>query len=157
MTVIAYKNGTMAADTRAWAGRTKAIGSKIKCRRLPNGWLAGVSCDQPGASEVILDALEEAGGDLLKAYMAGEPKGLNSDARGYSVLVVSRDGHGFLADDSWTFSGPIEAPYFAIGSGADFAWAALELGASPEVAVSVACKGDPYSAPPITIISHDAG
>lgn len=151
MTTIVYRDGIMAADTRAWAGGSHTVGSKIKVRRLPDGSLAGVSTGQPGASEAILDALEAAGG--VPGLRQSAPPDYVSDT--YDILVVDREGRAYIADNQWTFAGPIEAPFFAIGSGRAFAWAAMELGARPEVALSIACKGDPLTAPPFTLIGHD--
>lgn len=48
MTTIAYRNGVMAADTRAYSGGKLPIGTKTKIERLEDGTLLGVSSITPG-------------------------------------------------------------------------------------------------------------
>lgn len=50
---------------------------------------------------------------------------------------------------------PILLPYFAIGSGCEFALAALALGCSAPQAVAVTCQLHPCTRPPIDWIRHD--
>lgn len=72
-----------------------------------------------------------------------------------SMIVVTPDGKVMYYE---RFPIPIimENEYFALGSGRDYALAALELGCSPERAVEVACSLDLYSGNGIDTLCLDA-
>lgn len=148
MTTIAYKHGVMAADSRAYGGREESIGSKVKIRRLPDGRLIGATTAQVGAGEAILDWYA-AGADVHKT-----PEGVESSAVG--LLVVHPDGRAQVASGAWTLTGMLENPYFAIGSGSDYAVAILEFGGTPQQAVEIACKFDSCSGLPVVSLMHGA-
>nr|DAY73594.1 MAG TPA: ATP-dependent protease [Caudoviricetes sp.] len=64
----------------------------------------------------------------------------------FVALVVHPDGRIFIHEgNNPARSMPIEAEYYAVGSGADFALAALDGGASPEQAMEVAKMRDAFS------------
>lgn len=146
MTTIAYKDGVMAADSRAFSGDSGYIGTKMKIRRLPDGRLIGASSSRVGAGEAILDWYA-AGADIKN-----RPDGVDRDD--VNLLVVHPDGRAQIANDGWTLTGMLSNPYFAIGSGVEYAQAVLEFGGTPEQAVEIACKFDSYSGLPVVSLTH---
>lgn len=148
MTTIVYRGGVMAADSRAYAGYNAALGAKTKIRRLlPSGTLLGCSSMQPGLAEAVLDWYAR-GARPAAAPQRGEGR--------FTLLVVKPDGRALFANDGFYLSGPIAAPFFAIGSGEGVAQGALHAGCSALQAVEIACKVDVWSTPPIVSLTHDA-
>lgn len=147
MTTIAYKDGVMAADTRAYAGFNTSIGEKRKVRRLADGTLVGCSTNRVGFGEAIIDWYSR-GVDPDKHPTAGETK--------FALLAVKPNGDGFYAYDDFLLSGPLRAPCFAIGSGEGAALGAMYAGATAERAVEIACDIDIWSGRPITVLRHEA-
>lgn len=143
MTTIVYRDGVMAADSRAWSGGHSPIGMKNKVHRLEDGTLVGCASSIPGAAEAA-----------VQWYRAGaDPKG--EPPREFNLLVVRPDGSAYLADDNPYLSGPLHAPYFAIGSGRQFALGALAMGADAVEAVSIGIQLDTCSGGPITVMRHE--
>lgn len=141
MSVIVYKNGIMAGDTRAYVGRYKATpGSKRKIHRLKDGSLLGVSSAQVGMADRFATWVK-AGADL-KDWHGRWPESLHA-------LLIKSDGSAYLADDSLHFTGPIKGKVFAVGSGSDFALGAMAAGKSARQAALIAARLCPYSAPPV--------
>jgi ATP-dependent protease HslVU (ClpYQ) peptidase subunit len=130
MTVIAWDGKTLAADKRttdAGVGLTTtkifrapcgallgAGGTTSACHGLKNWWVAGA--DPEKFPEKDKDA----------ALMVVKPGG--------KVLVYWESAVGVEIEDA----------FFAIGSGRDFALAAMHLGCSAKRAVEVACTFSPY-------------
>ncbi|MER8455843.1 hypothetical protein NKH24_06850 [Mesorhizobium sp. M1300] len=138
----------MAADSRAWSGHHgHPIGQKIKIRRLDDGRLIGASSNGPGTTEAVLEWYE-SGADPEKA-----PKDIDRDF--VALLVVHPDGIAQIAYDHWRLSARLTAPWFTIGSGKEYAWGALAMGATADQAVEIACRADTCSAPPITTLRHE--
>lgn len=142
MTTIAYRDGIMAADSRAYAGDKHPIGSKVKIRRLEDGTLIGASTTIVGGGERVLDWIEG---------------GMDNDEvvpESFQVLVVRPGGKIFVGTGNCYLSGPLDASYIAIGSGEQYAHGALMMGASAVEAVRVACHCDPWTATPIYTATH---
>jgi hypothetical protein len=140
MSVVAFRNGRMASDSRAYGGSWQASpGSKQKIHRLPDGSLVGLTSGKLGEPDRFLAWLK-SGAD--RAEWKGDPP----DVR---ALMVKLDGTLWLADCSLVFSGPITAEFYAIGSGADFALGAMSHGADAEHAVGVAIALCPHCGGPI--------
>lgn len=136
MTTIVYRNGVLAGDRRAYSGEKTPIGSKRKVHRLEDGTLFGCSSSNVGA-----DA-------LIKRWIAKgcpPPEGGEPIPDHFQVLIVRPNGEVFYAKNNLDLSGPLEAPFFAIGSGEAFALGALEMGASAVQAVEIACRLDPWT------------
>jgi len=138
MTTIAYRNGLMAGDTRAYSGSKYPIGRKSKIKRLQNGTLIGVSSTTPGGGEYVANWYETQDSSLILP-----------DA--FSLLAVHLNGDVFFATDHKMLSGPLKADFFAIGSGCDFALGAMEMGASAQKAVEVSCYFDVWSDLPVEV------
>ena len=131
MTVIAWDGRTLAADKRACNGTMIATVTKI--RRAPDGSLIGSAGNSDAGEEVM--AWYERGAD---------PKEFSDNMRNRDdfagLLVIRPDG------EVWKFE---RTPYpirfstpFAIGSGREFAMAAMYLGHDARKAVEVACALD---------------
>ena len=135
MTVIAVRDGTMAADSRGVSNNIVRHIQKIfktgnciigisgyadDCSRLMNWYLAG--CKGLPDYRMIKDDDPDA---CLLVMLGGGP-----------VQRVNRSG--FTEDVM-----PSARGFFAIGSGAVAAMAAMEMGATAEKAVEIACRIDP--------------
>lgn len=147
MTTIVYRDGTMAADSRAYAGDRNPIGYKIKIRAAvvdDVAYLVGVSTPAPGYGEAVLNWFE-AGMNMHDTPPMPE--------QGFTLLAVDAAGQGYYASNSFYLSGPLEAPWWAIGSGDEFATGALERGSSAVEAVQVAKKHDQWTDGPIHTLS----
>lgn len=144
MTTIVYKNGVMAGDSRAFTGTSIKVGSKSKVYKLQDGRLLGVSSNTPGACELIVAWVADG------ARRKRAPVEHCGDS--FDVLLIGLDGAATLYSDSFNPIGPVSAPYFAIGSGAQIALGAMAMGADPVQAVEVAIMHDAWSAAPIYMV-----
>lgn len=102
-----------------------------------------------GCSGIYTDALLirewiEAGGTEEKKPRIGGEEG------GPCILI--QYGKAFVIE-STLFPIRIIEPFFAIGSGRDYAMAAMRCGRSAREAVEIACEFDIYSSAPITEVS----
>lgn len=142
MTTVVYKNGVMAADKMASEGNNKT-GKMTKIFRV-NGYLVGFS----GAADCSMALLRwfEDGADE-EAW----PDPYKDDPEA-TMMVVAPTGQVMFYE---RFPIPIimENEFFAIGSGADFALGAMQMGADPKTAVEVACLLDAYSGNGIDMLS----
>lgn len=143
MTTIAYRDGVLAADSRAYSGDKVPIGSKTKVHRMADGSLLGVSTTSVGGDQLIRRWVEA--GSLPVASTDLKP-----DA--FTALLVKPDGSVWYASDNMEWSGPLTGEFFAIGSGEQFALGALVMGASVERAVEAGIELDPWSAGPVTVL-----
>lgn len=134
MTTIVYRDGVMAADSRAYSGDRKPIGSKQKIHRLPDGSLIGVSSSKVGEAERFRRMVSEKGVDA--DFETEVP---------VQAIVVMPNGGIFYFNDERSFSGPISAEFICIGSGEVAAHAALLSGCSPVKAVEVAMQLDVWT------------
>jgi hypothetical protein len=147
MSVIVFKGGIMAADSRAYGGRGQASpGQKVKAHRLSDGTRIGMVSAIVGMPERFL-AWYAQGADP-KAWGDGNP-----DLR---ALIVRPNGEVMLFEDGLQASGPIVCERYAIGSGAEFALGAMEMGATAERAVEVACLFEPHCGLPVTVLGPEA-
>ncbi|NUS39404.1 MAG: hypothetical protein HOQ02_10330 [Lysobacter sp.] len=143
MSCAAYKDGVLAADTRAYGGSWQASpGQKAKIHLLEDGTRVAITSATVGAPDRFLAWLKA--GAVPEEFGAGDPA--------CSVLLVKPDGSVFLARDSLYFSGPLDCKQYAIGSGCDYALGAMAMGASAEDAVRIACQLDPHSGEPVQVL-----
>ena len=146
VTTIAYRSGVIAADSReTWSsdegGTSVALCEKLFRKRV-------------GKREVIIAT---SGGSYLGMVFVDwfgdiprEPPSILRDAHldeDFTVLVLDR-GKVYTANHLCRLVEVIE-PFIAIGSGRKAAMAAMHCGRSAREAVAIACKVDPYTAPPI--------
>jgi len=131
MTTIAYKDGIMAADRAISAGGH--IGSTRKVwKRKSDGALVG------GAGTV---SVFQKWAEWFLAGERGNSPGLGTDDDSSSVTLVVRPNGDVEQHDRYGRA-VYDAPYYAVGSGADYALGAMAFGATARQAVASATKHD---------------
>lgn len=140
MTTIVYRDGILAADSRGYSGDQTAIGNKMKIHRLADGTIFGISTNNVGGDSLIKNWIEDG---------CKHPENGDVKPDSFSILMIKKNGEVFFANDNYGFSGPLDAPFYAIGSGRKYALAALHLGKSAVEAVEVACIFDLWSGGPV--------
>lgn len=131
MTTIAYKDGVIAYDSRQTRG-DRIISDNCAKRQVVDGvsfFLSGAVCDEKA---------------LIAAYF-GTPSAVPVECSGYVVdggklMTVGHDDKTGIWRQELEPSNPD-----AIGSGAAYALAAMDMGASAEEAVRAAMKRDIYT------------
>jgi ATP-dependent protease HslVU (ClpYQ) peptidase subunit len=146
MTTIAYRDGVMAADSRAYAGDSSLIGTKTKIHRLDDGTLFGSSSRTVGA-DAFLRRWVESG------CAPPQSDGLKPDT--FEVLLVRKDGSVFYAHDNLELTGPLTCDFFAIGSGDTYAKCAMLMGADAVRAVEIAGQLDVWTGGPTSVLHLD--
>lgn len=145
MTTIAYRNGIMVADTRAFFNHGRPIGITTKIFNT-NGILYGASSGSPGVGSTLCEWFKATGGDVEKM-----PERLEKES--FTFLAVNPDGVGRFFSEEWCWKA-VQAPFYALGSGTEYALGALYHGASAKEAIEIACKCDVWSEPPLTMLVH---
>lgn len=135
----------MVADSRAYSGEKTPIGSKRKAHKLADGTLIGITTSNPGYAEALVAWYD--GDQELPAPPSPE--------HGFYMLLIKPDGRVFHGNDSHDLSGPLTAPYFAIGTGAQYAIGAFEMGADAHRACEIGTSIDIYSGFPLTVEKLD--
>jgi hypothetical protein len=131
MTTIAYKDGVIAYDSRQTRNDRIVSDNSLKCQVVDgvSFLLSGVVCDENA---------------LIAAYF-GTPSPVPVECSGFVVdgaklMMVGHDDK----DGIWKLDLDLSNPD-AIGSGAPYALAAMDMGASAEDAVRAAMKRDIYT------------
>lgn len=148
MSVIAYRDGVMCADSRAWSGSHRPIGAKRKVHALDDGTLIGVVSTIVGFGERLV---EWGRGGFSEAEFPDpecEPD--------FGMLVVKPSGDVYYYDNCRFPTGPLEAPFFALGSGGSYALGAMHAGANAEEAIHAAIKLDTVCDYPLHKIERTA-
>ena len=151
MTTNVYRDGIMAADSRETI-ETEAGGSRLRsCEKLVRKWVG----TKRNRHEVIMGFFGESSPALLFMdwYGTGKPPpqflaDMNAD---FGVLILSK--HGLFEADAYCRPEKVIEKFWACGSGTKAALGAMHAGASARQACAIACRIDPYSAPPITFMS----
>lgn len=142
MTTIAYRAGVLAGDGRETyieEGESAMVNRDncVKVHRLPDGRLFGAA----KTSEDIER--------LYRKLVAGD-KFPTIHLDDVNAMVIDLKGR------IWGFEGrlwiPIDAPYYAVGSGSRYALPAMDAGADAVKAVKIGCKRDPFSGGKITVL-----
>lgn len=127
MTTIAYKDGVLAADTRATIGDVIDPSEHKKVFRLKNGALVGIAGNS-GETHTVLKKLRAKPDDFMNIKF------------GNNAIYVKPDGAVFEHDGGgWS---KITAKYAATGSGFVPALVAMRMGASAKEAVKIAMDFD---------------
>jgi ATP-dependent protease HslVU (ClpYQ) peptidase subunit len=153
MTVIAYssRHRVMAADSRLTEGTSMHLTSVRKLYRLRSGALLGMAGD--GDARDMAHLLEKVTPRRLPsrqqiAELECEVLALLVLPRGQIIRVAGEfreEGQGRWVGEVV----PITDTIVAVGSGAAFAYGAMEAGASPTDAVRVTCRRDLMCALPV--------
>lgn len=151
MTTIAVdKDLVMAADTQASVGGRRVQHPVNKIFQV-HGYTIGVAGRYSEALafiEYLEEALERS--RIQQLTYISIPEAAMEEFDNFHAIMLTPDGQLFEFEDS-RFSVPVEAPH-AIGSGSDYALAALECGCNAEEAVRVAIKFDVYSGGDVTVV-----
>jgi ATP-dependent protease HslVU (ClpYQ) peptidase subunit len=138
MTIIAYRDGIMAADSAVFDGDTYA-GEVRKIHRLPDGSLLGTA----GAL-----AMAKIAADWLSGPMEGSPPDLREGSL-YGILVRS-NGDVFSIDRN-LIPMRFKARFYAEGSGCSVALGAMAAGAPASEAALIACTFDAKCRGPVQV------
>lgn len=136
MTTICYRDGYLAADSRAYSGDREPMGMKTKLFDLKDGGAVGISTSCVGYSERFAKWLND-GADEKNFPFTGDFH--------LVALMVNGAGEVFYFKNSPYPTGPLKANFFSIGTGSDYALGAMEQGASAIDAIHVAKKLDVWT------------
>ena len=128
MTVIAYRDGVMAADTMI-TDNGRVVGSIQKIARSPCGAI-GAASGRGGAGQRFAA--------WMQAGMPGEFDPKCTEDGFFGALIM--DAAGMRAMDRTGTILPFTAPFAAEGRGREVAIGAMEMGATTEQAVAAAIK-----------------
>ncbi len=140
MTTIVYRDGYIAADTRAYSGGSQPIGQKQKINRVQlsdGSYISfGVSTPHPGLSEEIRD--------WFASEMSADAEPI-LNGRAFDCIAVNSNGEVYFYNDSFSPTGPLIGDFFAVGSGAEYALGAMSMGADAIQAVQKAAEFDVWT------------
>lgn len=163
MTCITFRAGIMACDSAATYGDT-LVASLIKIKRLSSGALLGQAGDNDArAIEALLDKIKDPRKLPTKIELAATKDdfmGLLALPKGGVWVIASgpvdeqgwpvADSHD-VRDDLGIWPATTIGGYAAVGSGSDYALAAMDAGANAKLAVEIACKRNIHCRPPIHV------
>lgn len=149
MTTITFRDGIMAADSRCTYD-TEAGGTRLmRCEKVYRKWV-GTGRKK---HEVLLGTAGETSPALLYVDWYGStsppPQQLIDGNADFDILLYSK--HGLFLVDAYCRPEKVLERFWAVGSGAKAALGAMHMGADAKRACAIACKIDPFSAPPITV------
>jgi ATP-dependent protease HslVU (ClpYQ) peptidase subunit len=130
VTTLVYRDGILAADTQISYSGTRIPGHAAKIHRLPDGSLYGFT----GSLET---------GELMRRALLNPDPENRPDLKteSYEGFCLTDSGKMlFFEDRGWI---PLKLPYIAMGSGKDYAYGALAVGATAIEAVKASMKLDP--------------
>ncbi len=148
MTTIAVRDGVMAGDTlsvwdRVIVGERRKIeranDALVGCAGATSDWLVFVDWYRRGADRQSLPYFRQYSGQ--------------DDAPDFDALVLGPDGLVY-----WTQHfqpAPLYCPFWAIGSGAQAALAAMHMGATAAESIAVAAKVDVFTGGTIQVEKFD--
>jgi len=144
MTTIATDGKTIAADGLATRNGNVMVRdrAKIKVERGVQDAIYAMAGPSGMTDRII--KWHRAGADPKEVPPVGADEG-------WSLLIITPDGC-FAAGSGAPYPCQVNLP-FAIGSGADLALGAMEVGASPEEAVKAACRRDVHSGGEIQVVN----
>lgn len=150
MTTIVVVGNTMAADSRVTI-ETEAGGARtFKCQKIFR--------KKDGRKDVLIGTAGESAPGLIFVdwFGSGKPRPgeLIEGEADFTCLVLYRNG-ALFEYDRWCRGEKIMEPFYSVGSGAKAALGALHAMSVKDArrACAIACKIDPYSAPPIVVES----
>lgn len=143
MTTIAYRAGIIAADMGVY-GATGFGGHMRKVAiNEATGMLAGFA-GEIGIGTAFLEYFEQSDNPLEEEWYLPPDTSIG--------MICTPAEKIYLVQDS--FLVPLHDDYYAIGTGAGFALAAMRMGADALTAVKIAALHDPYTKYPIETLSQ---
>lgn len=147
MTIVAYRDGVLASDSRVTVESTDAgtrcFNSVQKLFRKDSSIIATVGESSPGIV-------------FVRWYGSARrrPKVLLDPELDWTCLVLDKEG-------LWEWDSSMEPelvaePFYAIGAGTKAALGAMHMGASAEEAVRITCLIDPFCGGPIQVMRLEA-
>lgn len=146
MSTIAWDGSNLSADSRVTYGGTQGEFQKIK--RLKNGWLFA-SCGKAMDFAAVAHWLEDIEPGVLHNSMAPRPK-VDDE---FLAMLISNTGAWILERNLVPWYAPRSK--WAIGSGAEFALAAMHMGHNAPAAIKVACDLDAYTGGKIVTMKYE--
>ena len=143
MTTIAYRNGILAADTRAIIGGS-TMGSINKIAKNFGGSLAGAG-GNAGYNYAFIEWFRNGEEGIPPEAKVTD----NALDRG---VIFRVDGKIEVYEPDGKFM--IKAPYYALGSGMDVALGAMFMGATAEQAVQAAIAHDNGTGGDVLVLKH---
>lgn len=143
MTIIAFKDGVMAADTMLSSHNSQNRAQKIV--RLPDGGVAG-GCGQWNRAYAGLKYLAD-GGDMDARGNPRTPEG-PPNIEGATLMVAKPDGSLWLVEDEFP-AYPLRDAIAAVGCGSDAALMAMELGLTAVEAATRVTRQDVLCGEPV--------
>ena len=140
MTTIAWDGTTLAGDRCSWSGGTRRKVRKVFKIKAKDGetLLVGLVGQQSFAYQVV----EWLKGDRLVGPVC---KDFGVDAQEACALIINSKRKVFVLGASLTYN-PMLEKIFSIGAGCEYAWGALEAGATAKQAIQITAKRSDYSA-----------
>lgn len=148
MTTIAWDGKTLAADRCSWSGPTRRQVRKVFRIKAKDGkdFLVGFCGDGAFALAVLAWMRGEADKPSYRNY------GVNPDVQ--CAMVIDNDMTVWGVGASLTYY-RFDESIMAMGGGQEFAWGALEAGATAERAIEIAIKRSDYAALGVDTVSFD--
>lgn len=150
MTTVCVSNGIMVADSGCFIS-SRREGGYVKIIKNHYGDVLGLSGECSASSRVKKVFLSLDYTQLQTPVVLEDPDlyGLK-----YTALLWSTEYKSITLNESGSNIEmiPLLEDTYAIGSGSDFAIAAIMAGATAERAVEIACKLDPFSVPPLQVV-----
>lgn len=164
MTCIAWRAGIMACDS-CWTHGDTHVASLIKITRLSSGALLGQAGDNDArAMEALLDKIKDPRKLPTKRELAETKDGfcgllaLPGNGGVWVIANAPVDEVGWPVADSYdereevgVWPATTIGGYAAVGSGGDYALAAMDAGATAKVAVEIACRRNVNCRPPVHV------
>lgn len=145
MSIIVWDGKTLAADKQTTNVNLKRP-APPKIFRRGDLMFAGV-----GQHQSVRALMEWASGGMLPATF---PKDYMDSSGSTALWIINRNGTiGRLEDGPFVIIQ--DQPYFADGSGRDFAYGAMAMGADAVKAVEIACQYDIYCGGGIDTLTFD--
>lgn len=128
MSTLVYRDGVIVAESQITSGNTIVPGSAKKIHRLGGGAIYGyVGSLELGA---LMKELIEQGADEYPELAD----------QNYEGLILGKNGEKLFYEGRGWY--PLDLPYIAMGSGRDYAYGAMALGASAAQALKAAMTLD---------------
>lgn len=134
-------------STAAWDGRTLAVDTRCTSGGLP---YRVNKCCRLLSGSLFAGSGSMAAYEAMRLWLDNSRTGARPDnLKDFTGLMIDLDSRIWLIDEN-SYQYEVFAPFIAIGSGRDFAIAAMALGKSALEAVQLACQFDIYTGAPIT-------